>query len=859
MKFFLAMALSATAFMLSAQKAEAIRNGQTLILRSGGAEYLLNTNANCKITGIKYHGKPFWYANQNTVLNPPCGWIIESDSRWNEQAGKNSYQIEKTDHAVHVRAVSEGRSLRLVKKLTLRDQNPALESEITLEISGSLFAEWGYFSLFNIPFDKHEWFHLGPEIRDGKITARLFHYPESPFYDWQTNTPKKIGNETPNWNTFALVGQYDRQLDLGMIFHLPEQKNGEITFFCGGGKNTFLSLRYPGIGPGKEKWIQKQARFVMTPFQGSPEQAAAPILTDTYISWLESVDLMPFRQDTATAHSSRLPEIRIWSETALCKIFREEAAPEAHSDVIRLNGAKNEGIAFQIALKAGKHGIKNISIAADSLKNTGGAVISQKHIRWNPLGYVLNNRIIKGTQLTGEIPDVLLEQTPIACPPEKTQPFLLRINIPPEAEPGIYTGNLRILADDIPVADIPVRLNVWNFTLPEQPTLLSVLNPWPHRITAIYPDNAELRAKAYRQVRELTIDAHGVWLCRRKPEIEWDKDGNIVKFDTTAFDRELEEYFRQTRAKLAINSFARFGVGGAPFKQGYFGTLEEINTPIWEKRVASFAKAFHAHLAKKDLLDKFILDVFDEPQKQWIPYLKKNLENVRKNAPGLMMTSPGHYHAELDGLIDHWQLLLYPEPAMVSPELKRHFESIHSAMAVYNPSNFEENSMNSAMRGFYWWMWRMGVSGWMQWCTTLWAKADENPGWNAFNNASWIAYGPHGLRSTMRMEMCRLGSNDYEYLTLLSDVHAEAQRRGKTKIEAEAAELMRQAEKLTETNGNLLPAVQNAKELHTIRARIGNFLDRQAQQEKNVMTRFPQESAPRQKGGAAYRHDNIVQ
>lgn len=46
---------------------------------------------------------------------PPCGWIIESDSRWNEQAGKNSYQIEKTDHAVHVRAVSEGRSLRLVK------------------------------------------------------------------------------------------------------------------------------------------------------------------------------------------------------------------------------------------------------------------------------------------------------------------------------------------------------------------------------------------------------------------------------------------------------------------------------------------------------------------------------------------------------------------------------------------------------------------------------------------------------------------------------------------------------------------------------------------------------------------------
>lgn len=175
----------------------------------------------------------------------------------------------------------------------------------------------------------------------------------------------------------------------------------------------------------------------------------------------------------------------------------------------------------------------------------------------------MNNRIIKGTQLTGEIPDVLLEQTPIACPPEKTQPFLLRINIPPEAEPGIYTGNLRILADDIPVADIPVRLNVWNFTLPEQPTLLSVLNPWPHRITAIYPDNAELRAKAYRQVRELTIDAHGVWLCRRKPEIEWDKDGNIVKFDTTAFDRELEEYFRQTRAKLAINSFARFGVGGA--------------------------------------------------------------------------------------------------------------------------------------------------------------------------------------------------------------------------------------------------------------------------------------------------------
>ena len=65
-----------------------------------------------------------------------------------------------------------------------------------------------------------------------------------------------------------------------------------------------------------------------------------------------------------------------------------------------------------------------------------------------------------------------------------------------------------------------------------------------------------------------------------------------------------------------------------------------------------------------------------------------------------------------------------------------------------------------------------------------------------------------------------------EYLNLLVQTGRNAREAKLENVAAEAEKLIRRAERLTRTNGNLFPALQNVEELISLRNAIGNFLDR---------------------------------
>jgi hypothetical protein len=63
----------------------------------------------------------------------------------------------------------------------------------------------------------------------------------------------------------------------------------------------------------------------------------------------------------------------------------------------------------------------------------------------------------------------------------QNQPYWIDISVPraaTAAPPGTYTGTITITANQ-GTATIPVSLTVWNFSLPEQPTELSIWTLWP--------------------------------------------------------------------------------------------------------------------------------------------------------------------------------------------------------------------------------------------------------------------------------------------------------------------------------------------------------------------------------------------
>ncbi len=822
---FVLFSLAAAVFSTEPQVSE---NADAVILRSGGSEYVLDKKQMIRLKSSSFDGKKLWLENEEVALRTRDSykWWTESSIPWKENAGPIQIRIEKSQESITVKAISEGKNLRFTRIRTVRKDSPSLETSVRLETRGLIMAEWGYLSLFNMKNDARTWFRLNPVEENGGIQYKVRIFEESPFYDRKLKKRKTVSGEFSTWNSFALIGQYDKTIGTGIVFTLLPDAGTDSLLMGGGTENTFIGLRCGGMGPGKDKWVSRSAHFCITPFHGDIRQNAEKLLSDGYLEKLKTADIIPYKQDTGRL-VRRTGEADIWFDRADTWIFRDEKAPRSRESAIVLNTAKNASVIFQTAVRAGEKTLPKVSLEISDLVTTGGRKIKTGGFSWHPLEFVRNEAdILSGPTLEGEVGDILGKMLPIDCPAGKTQPFLIRLQVPPDAPSGVYDGHIRVLSDGKKLADIPLRLKVWKFALPDKNTITSILNPWCFRTSKAYPKNPEMAKEAGKNVFRYVADARGTWYCRKGPEVEWDKDGNVVKMDTRAFEAELQEVLKQSKAPRVFNSFARFGVGGVPQKKSFWGTKEEVGTEVWKKRVAGFAKAFHAYLKEKNLLDTIVLDVFDEPSDEWIGYLRENLTVFRANAPGVKLSAPMHYTPRLDGLIDIWMILLYPEATACSPELLRHLKSTNAELMVYNPGFYENISAYSGMRGLYWWMWRSGARGMLQWCVTLWPSFDNAPGWNAFNNATWMIPQTDGLRSTMRMEMSRAGGEDFEMLVLLEKSQDALRKNGDAKAAAEAGTLLAEVRRLSSSWGNLFSPIQNGEKMATLRNRIGDFLDR---------------------------------
>jgi hypothetical protein len=63
---------------------------------------------------------------------------------------------------------------------------------------------------------------------------------------------------------------------------------------------------------------------------------------------------------------------------------------------------------------------------------------------------------------------------PFDLPPHQTQGFFVEIHVPKDATPGIYRGKFEVIFSEKPTVVIAVILTVWNFSLPDIPTLQTV-------------------------------------------------------------------------------------------------------------------------------------------------------------------------------------------------------------------------------------------------------------------------------------------------------------------------------------------------------------------------------------------------
>ena len=145
---------------------------------------------------------------------------------------------------------------------------------------------------------------------------------------------------------------------------------------------------------------------------------------------------------------------------------------------ISLFGAKNEVIAFQLIIEADNSGVNKVDVSLDSLTN--GSYVIKNTGSSDPFDYV-GKRIELFTEnyvivKDAWYPDALI---PFAAPSglggapfdiaaDNNQGIWVDIYIPRDAPPGIYTGDMKVSVDSVLTHTIPVSLEVYDFTLPDE-------------------------------------------------------------------------------------------------------------------------------------------------------------------------------------------------------------------------------------------------------------------------------------------------------------------------------------------------------------------------------------------------------
>lgn len=160
-----------------------------------------------------------------------------------------------------------------------------------------------------------------------------------------------------------------------------------------------------------------------------------------------------------------------WAEGAY-KVMRNAPIPARKDGEIKLWSARNEYESFIIVVHpAGR--MENFRITTSDFKDGQGNKIDSDNITVRKVEYVKVNRPTDSYGFRGWWPDPLpLYEHPETIFPAENQPFWITVKVPSTANAGDYSGEILLSSDNWKLS-VPVRLQVWNFTLPETPTMRS--------------------------------------------------------------------------------------------------------------------------------------------------------------------------------------------------------------------------------------------------------------------------------------------------------------------------------------------------------------------------------------------------
>jgi hypothetical protein len=484
--------------------------------------------------------------------------------------------------------------------------------------------------------------------------------------------------------------------------------------------------------------------------------------------------------------------MEVW--TMLASDRAQPETPPSGQRTVSIQCAKNEYEPFQVIITAQGGDLKITDVSVSDLVSEDGKRIAKSNITLFREHFIeIKQASPRCTTPPGWWPDALIpfvnpmDGSPlknarfVALPCEvkagKNQPFWVDVFVPKDAAAGIYNGKVTVTAENLAPVTVPVELKVYDFALPDTPTVQSEFGGMGGAAAA---HKMKPNDEAWRPIEMRYLEACAAH--RITPQIpsymrpKANPDGTL---DTATTHVDLKAYME----RLHVNAIS------VPFS-AYKDPLNESRD-----KTKKFLDYYYQYLKQNGWEKGNYIYILDEPNDE------KAYQQVRDRAALVheankalrvlcteQTLSSNPKWGTLVGAVDIWVPLWPLHDEKTAAERLAAGEALWSYTALCqgkDPSPWWEIDFPVLnYRVPLWINWRCRMTGLLYWSMVHWK--DVKDVWTEpltcykkYNGEGSLFYpgadaGFDGPVASIRLKNTREGMEDYEYMQILSDLGERA-------------------------------------------------------------------------------------
>ncbi|MFC2112524.1 DUF4091 domain-containing protein [Bacteroidota bacterium] len=532
--------------------------------------------------------------------------------------------------------------------------------------------------------------------------------------------------------------------------------------------------------------------------------------------------------------------LEVWEKAPIAKAFPDDL-PDKKLEKIIMSAARYDVESAQILMRS-QNEYKDIEVVLGPLTDDNGNKLEEIEIGvvgYVPISYpsnyirdfvtpfwqtILPFGTIGSDGWIGWWADPILPFSKFDLPANKTKAAWIEVSVPDNATAGLYTGNVQLVQNGSVLKDIPLEMQVYDFTLPKESNVKAT---YVTRFNNREIFGRDLTSSQWRDELWKYMAKHRVSHKMVEPEPEMSFVNGEVIMDFTEFDKAAAYYFDTLKIASTYSPqffylfgwgrppSSKFGENPYPGEYPYYDANHLKLRPEYKRIYQSAMRQYWNHMKEKGWSDRVVIYISDEPHDE--EHMNNQMyavcDMIHEVDPKIKIyVSTWWYRPEFEGYVDVWGVSHrgggwgHPVPAE------------HLRLAVQNGGDvfFTTDGMqctDSPFLGFErllpYFCFKYEAKEYEFWASNWHTLDPYNYGWHRFHRQSpevdvvyWMRY-PNGdgnfiypgaligadepLVPSVRLKQAREGIEDFEFMNILDQLIKKGNSKGIETTEATAA------------------------------------------------------------------------